>query len=119
MHAEYSSGLSFEGDRTIGAWPIVMMIRLCCVKQRSRDGRPMLQALQGTSFDPAKAARLRRAYEIARKALDQNEPLDDAVSRKLVAALIRYARTDLDREPEEVARLAVMHVRLVSAPPAT
>ena len=71
---------------------------------------------EGASFDSSEVLELRRAYDLARTALSPHEPLDDILSRKLASALIRYARMEGQRGPDEIARLAVMHVRLASAP---
>ncbi len=76
----------------------------------------MLETIEGASFQPAQAVLLRRAYDIACGALSPDKPLDSAISRKLASALIRYARLGEERLPEEIARLAVIHVRLASAP---
>ena len=71
---------------------------------------------EGASFDSIEVLGLRRAYDIARRTLSPHEPLDEILSRKLALALIRYARMDGERGPEEIARLAVIHVQLASAP---
>ena len=70
----------------------------------------------GASFDSSEVLELRRAYDLARTVLSPHEPLDEILSRKLASALIRYARMAEKRGPEEIARLAVLHVRVASAP---
>ena len=76
----------------------------------------MLAPLPGVFVDPEQSSRLHQAYEMACEQLNTIGPLDEVVRRKLNAALMRYAQTDERREPEEIARLAVMHVRIASAP---
>lgn len=70
----------------------------------------------GASFDQGQVDRLRRAFDIARLSFCPSEPLDVAVSRKLTSALIRYASRDPRCGSDEIARLAVMHVKVASAP---
>lgn len=76
----------------------------------------MLADPLGISFDQGQVDRLRRAYEIALLSFCPDEPLDGAVSRKLTSALIRYASRDCESDSDEIARLAVMHVRVAGAP---
>ena len=76
----------------------------------------MLADPLGVSFDQGQVDRLRRAYEIARLSFCPDEPLDGTVSRKLTSALIRYANRDHECGSDEIARLAIMHLRLASSP---
>lgn len=71
---------------------------------------------EGASFDQDQVDRLRRAYDSARQSFCLDERLDGATARKLTSALIRYASRNSESDSEEIARLAVMHLRLESAP---
>lgn len=70
----------------------------------------------GVPFDQGQVDRLRRADEIARLTFCPDDPLDGAIQRKLTSALIRYASRDCESVSDEIARLAIMHVRVASAP---